>query len=368
MTVARGGAPGRIGGLDLARGLAVLGMFGAHLRLGGELTADPASWPAVVDGRSSVLFSSLAGVSIALLSGPLRPADDIDLVRARLRIMVRAAWIVAIGAVLEWLDTFVAIILGAYAVLFVLALPFLRWPPRRLFAAAGVVALAGPPVDVLLGQVLTAAGAEDHYVARLLVTGHYPAVLWMGFLLVGLGVGRLDLGSTGVRARLALAGAAAAVLGYGGGLLSTRLIADGVPSAGPQEGFGSPVGEWRTQWLTGAEPHSGTPFEMVGSAGFALLVIAGCLVLADRLPWPTAPLRAVGAMALSVYTAQIVILWALTHVSPASTEGADVWLLFVLAALAGAGLWRRRLGRGPLERLLTWSSTRAAAVPSASRS
>jgi hypothetical protein len=40
-----------------------------------------------------------------------------------------------------------------------------------------------------------------------------------------------------------------------------------------------------------------------------------------------------------------------------------VWLLFVTGALVSATVWRARLGRGPLERLLTWSSRRAAAVP-----
>jgi uncharacterized membrane protein YeiB len=352
----------RIAGLDLARGLAVLGMFGAHLDIGTELTSDPSSWSAVVDGRSSILFATLAGVSMALLSGRSVPADGIELVRARLRIAVRAAWVFAIGAVLEWLDTFVAIILGVYAVLFVLALPFLRWPPRRLLVAAGVIAVAGPPLNALLGQVLSVADAESHYVAELLVTGAYPAMLWLAFVLVGLAVGRLDLAAAGVRARLAGAGAAAAVLGYAGGWTSTRALADGVPSSGPEEGFASPVGEWRGAWFTGAEPHSGTTFELVGSGGFAVLVIAGCLVVADRLPLLTAPLRAVGALALSVYTAQIVVLWALLQVDPAAAEGVVVWLMFVLSALAGAGLWWWKLGRGPLERLLTWSSTRAAAV------
>ncbi|MFD2092341.1 heparan-alpha-glucosaminide N-acetyltransferase domain-containing protein [Blastococcus deserti] len=351
---------GRIAGLDLARGLAVLGMFGAHLDIGDELTAAPSSWAAVVDGRSSVLFATLAGVSMALLSGRTRPADGIDLVRARLRIAVRAAWVFAIGAVLEWLHTFVAIILGVYAVVFVLALPFLRWPPHRLLAAAGLVALVGPPLNAFLGQVLSVADAEAHYVAELLVTGTYPAMLWVAFVLVGLGVGRLDLGVPAVRARLGAAGAAAAVLGYGGGWLTTGLVADGVPSDGPEEGFAAPVGKWEAAWLTGAQPHSGTTFELVGSGGLAVLVIAACLVVADRLPVPTAPLRAVGALALSVYTAQIVVLWAMESVDPGSAEGVGVWLLFVLTALAGAGVWWWKLGRGPLERLLTATSARAA--------
>jgi uncharacterized membrane protein YeiB len=358
-----GGESGRIAGLDVARGLAVLGMFGAHLRIGDELTADPSSWAAVVEGRSSILFATLAGISIALLSGRTRSADGIDLVRARLRIAVRAAWIFAIGGVLEWLDTFVAIILGVYGVLFVLALPFLRWSSRRLLMAAAVIAVAGPPLNALLGQVLSSGGAEGHYFARLMVTGPYPAMLWGAFVLVGLAVGRLDLGAAAVRVRLAVAGAGAALVGYGGGWLTTRTPADGVPSRGPETGFGFPVGEWRAAWLTGAEPHSGTTFELVGSTGFAVLVVAGCLVVADRLPVLTAPLGAVGALALSVYSAHIVVLWALLAVDPLATEGVDVWLLFVTGALVAATVWRARLGRGPLERLLTWSSRRAAAVP-----
>ncbi|RZU31452.1 heparan-alpha-glucosaminide N-acetyltransferase domain-containing protein [Blastococcus saxobsidens] len=352
----------RIGGLDLARGLAVLGMFGAHLDIGAELTTDPSTWAAVVDGRSSVLFATLAGVSIALLSGGTRPVDGIELVQARLRIVVRAAWVFAIGAVLEWLDTFVAIILGVYAVLFVLALPFLRMSPRRLFLLAGALAVVGPPLDALLGQVLSVADTEAHYVAELLVTGSYPALLWLAFLLVGLGVGRLDLEAAGVRARLAASGAVAAVLGYGGGWLTTRLLAGGEPSRGPAAGFASPVGEWQAAWFTGAEPHSGTTSELVGSAGFALLVLALGLVAADLLPLPTAPLRAVGALALSVYSAQVVVLWALLQVDPQAARGTGAWVLFCLTALSVAGMWRWRLRRGPLERLLTWSSTRAAAV------
>jgi uncharacterized membrane protein len=357
------GASGRIAGLDVARGLAVLGMFGAHFAIGNELTADPSSWAAVVDGRSSVLFATLAGISIALLSGRNRPVDGVDLVRARLRIAVRAAWIFAIGGVLEWLDTFVAIILGVYAVLFVLALPFLRWSSPRLLAAAGVIAVAGPPLDAVLGQLLSAGGAESHYFARLLVTGPYPAMLWWAFVLVGLAVGRLDLGSARVRVHLAAAGAAAALVGYGGGWLTTRVMADGAPSRGPETGFGFPLGEWRAAWLTGAEPHSGTTFELVGSTGFALLVIAGCLVLGDRLPVLTAPVGAVGSLGLSVYTAHVVVIWALLAVDPLTTQGFGIWLVFVAGALVAATVWRARLGRGPLERLLTWSSTRAAAVP-----
>ena len=196
----------RIAGLDVARGLAVLGMFAAHLRLGGDLHPDPSSWAAVVNGRSSILFATLAGVSVALLSGRTSPPAGRELVRVHVRVAVRAAWVFALGLLLTELDTFVAVILSVYGVLFVLVLPFLRWPVRRLLGLAAVIAVLVPPLLVVLGQALTAAGGEDALVPFLAVTGYYPAFLWLAFLLVGLAVGRLDLAAAGVRRRLAVAG------------------------------------------------------------------------------------------------------------------------------------------------------------------
>ena len=53
------GSGRRVGGLDVARGLAVLGMFGAHLGDTGELGWSPSTWTALVDGRPSILFATL---------------------------------------------------------------------------------------------------------------------------------------------------------------------------------------------------------------------------------------------------------------------------------------------------------------------
>ncbi len=356
------GVRGRIGGLDVARGLAVLGMFAAHMRLGGELTPAPSTWAAIVNGRSSILFATLAGISVALLSGRTEPPDGRELQRVRVRLVVRAAWVFAIGHLLTGLDTFVAVILGVYAVLFVLVLPFLRWPVRRLVLLAAALAVGVPPLLVVLGQALTTAGAEDALLPFLTVTGYYPALLWLAFVLVGLAVGRSDVGSPVVRRRLAAGGALALVGGYGGGWLSTRLLAGGVPSAGPEAGFSVP-GVFDVRWLSGAQPHSGTTFEVVGSTGFAVLVVVACLVVAERLPAPVAPLAAVGALALSVYTVHIVVIRVLMDVAPDAAQGPRTWLWFAVAALVGATAWRSLVGRGPLEWLLTWTSSRAAGLP-----
>jgi uncharacterized membrane protein YeiB len=345
----------RVVGLDVARALAVFGMFGAHVGVTDDLELSPSTWLDIVWGRSSILFAVLAGISIALLSGRTVPVTGDDLVRARLRILVRAAWVFLIGGVLEALGADLDVILCVYAVLFVLALPFLQSSRRNLLIAAGVLAVVTPPLLVVLAQFIVANGADEAPFPELAVTGFYPALIWWTFILVGLAVGRSDLGSRRVRATLLALGAGLTALGYGAGWVTTQWWAGGRISEGPWEGAERP-GQWDSSWLSGAAPHSGTTFEIVGSVGFALMIIAVCLVLAERLPTVTFPLAAVGSMALSVYTAQVVAI----SIIGADNEDNRPWLAFVLVTLLLATLWRLTLGRGPLERLLTWSSTRAA--------
>jgi len=352
----RAGRP-RVVGLDVARALAVFGMLGAHLGVvAPDVAASPSTWSGVVNGRPSILFAVLAGISVALLSGRTAPVTGDDLVRARVRILVRAAWVFAIGGALEALGTDIDVILGVYAVLFVLALPFLRWSPRRLLLAAGLLAVVTPPADLVLTQFVVATGAYDTPFVSLAVTGAYPALIWWTFLLVGLAVGRCDLTSAPVRTRLVTAGAGLAVVGYGGGWLSTQWWATGQPQAWPVEATARPETS-EPVLLTGAFPHTGTTFEIVGSVGVALVVIAVCLVVADRLPRMVFPLAAVGSMALTTYAGGIVAV-AITGTFDYTTN--RPWLVYVLSTTVAATLWRLFLGRGPLERLLTASSRRAA--------
>jgi len=342
----------RVVGLDVARALAVFGMLGAHVgAVAPDVAPEPSTWLGIVNGRSSILFAVLAGVSLALLSGRTVPLTGEQLGRARTRVLVRAAWLFAIGGALEALGTDIDVILGVYAVLFVLALPFLRWPPRRLLVAAGVLAVLTPPADLLLAQYLDATDSSETPFVSLTVTGAYPALIWWTFVLVGLAVGRCDLASGQVRARLAVAGAGLAVLGYSGGWLTAQWVV-----AGPHSDYGRPE-EWDPAWLAGARPHSGTTFEIAGSVGVALVVIAVCLVVADRLPTATFPVASVGSMALTVYSAQIVAIWA-----TGAEEYADnrTWVAYLAVTVVLATTWRLVLGRGPLERLLTWSSVRVA--------
>jgi uncharacterized membrane protein YeiB len=349
---------GRVTGLDVARALAVFGMLGAHF--GGvpaDVVAAPSSWLGVVYGRSSILFAVLAGVSLALLTGrTVAPAGE-ELVRARTRILVRAAWVFAIGVALEALGTDIDIILGVYGILFVLALPFLRWSPRRLLLAAAALAVLSPAAALLLTVWAQALGLEESGVALLLLNGPYPALIWWTFILIGMAVGRCDLASPRVRARLLSGGAMLAVLGYGAGWTTTRWWGQAASAQAWVDGDVE-ARSWSLAWLSGAAPHSGTTFEIAGSVGVALIVIAACLVAAERLPRATFPLVAVGAMALTAYTGGVLAPAVLDEYP----EGGWAWLAFIAVTVVVATGWRLAIGQGPLERLLSTSSRRAAAL------
>src|SRR5512135_1794727 len=114
--------PNRIGGVDVARGVALLAMFASHV---GPDPGDGgvASLLAIAPGRSQALFILLAGVSIALLSGGRNPARGQAGQRAATRIAVRAVLLIPLGLLLTALGSSVYVILTYYALFFLLALP-----------------------------------------------------------------------------------------------------------------------------------------------------------------------------------------------------------------------------------------------------
>jgi len=245
------------------------------------------------------------------------------------------------------------VILPVYAVLFVFTLPFLQWRPGRLFVLAGLLSVVSPVAQALLVPVFE-VGA-DSAASDLLVTGTYPAIIWIVFALVGLAVGRLDLTARAVQVRLVGAGAALAVLGYGAGALTAAAL--GFPTGSARDDGSFVDGDLAL--LATTAPHSGSPFEVIGSTGFALAVLGLCLLVAPSLRWALYPIAAVGAMALTAYTVQIFVIAA---IGPAATAGAFPWLYlqFVLVALVGCSVWMLLVGKGPLERFLTVVSSRAA--------
>ena len=337
---ARTGTPalaGRLVGVDVARGLAVLGMFAAHM------------WPRellderVFDGRSAILFATLAGVSLGLATGGARRAPGPAWPRLGASIALRAGLLVLLGAVLQAWNPYVLVILPYYGVMFLLLLPLLR-APRAVVALVGAAlvvvapwAASTVPVDAW-GDA--AADGLGGLLQDALLVGAYPALVWLPFLCAGLVAARSDLSRGRTQLALVAGGSLAAVVGYG---------ARALPGAADVAALDP-------------EAHGGAPAELVGSGGVALAVLGLLLAVTGasrrrvgRVARTTlSPLAATGAQPLTVYTAHLLLtapLFAL-HRSQGGGYGLPLgWLVAaVVLTLAWSVAWRRWLGRGPLER------------------
>ncbi|MGO3886228.1 MAG: heparan-alpha-glucosaminide N-acetyltransferase domain-containing protein [Mycetocola sp.] len=342
-------APVRLGGLDLARGLALIGMLAAHTLIIDDFSwTEPGSWLGVVDGRSSILFATVAGVSMTLMSGRQSPPTGDELVRTRLRLLVRAALIYVIGSLLNVAGAPIAIILEYYALCMAFSLIVLSWSWKRLAVLAAVLAVVGPLLQRALGDLLLQAPGGGTF-TDLLVLGYYPVITWFTFFAVGMALGRAGADRPVVQRSALLIGAGCAVVGYS--------VAAVLPAevASPDAGLGM-IG-WDS--IFSSAPHSGGIAEVVGSGGYALAIIALCLMLPRAVLGVAAPIRAIGALALTVYCIHILSLGVLAFMGE-PTQGTAVFFWSLGLALAGAWLWRLTLGQGPVERAVATVARRAA--------
>lgn len=370
----------RIAGIDLARGLAVIGMFAAHAG-----PPDPQNWlHQLVSGRSAVLFAVLAGVSVALLSGGRSGPGDR---RGRMssRIAVRAVVLFALGLALTSLQVPAMVILTSYGVLFLLSIPLLRLGSRALAVLAGITAVVTPLVSYGVRSAMPPAKEIGYVpgfsafssleetgraVQGILLDGAYPVLTWIPFLLVGMALGRMDLRA--VRARLVAIGTGLAVLGYGISWLAMEVFGgfdhlaaqlnEQLGGQLPPEmvrlvldvGYGT-VSTTSPVNLLSSGAHSGSPLEIIGSGGVAIAVLGLCL-LTERLPRVLLqPVASIGALSLTAYAGHLLVLRAF---GPEQLQGAQaehpylLWLALVVAAAVVCTAWRTLLGRGPLEWLV----------------
>lgn len=334
----------RIEGLDVARVLAILGMFAAHV---GDDTAQTGwTWLAVSHGRPSALFAILAGVSITLMltrraGVPGNLAGPEDVAHTRWRVGIRGLMLIPLGYLLSAVGAPVIIILANLGVMFLLSLIAFRWAAWALWSAAGAFVVFGQVLVTEITPLAQSTGVHGLPVIEKLVSEHYPAVSWMGYILAGMAVGRLALQVRRTQIILATAG--------GAGLAVAKAI--DVAAGGPQTTM-------QSQWLS-TEPHSYSPLEMFGNLASAFLVIGVCLWLAQvarPLVWP---LIAAGSMALTLYVAQVIVIAAVGNEMVWQPSNESLVAL-CLSAVTFASLWRWLVGQGLLENLLSVTSMAAA--------
>lgn len=382
---------GRLVGLDVARAVALLGMVTVHL------TFDSTGWwTTVASGRASVLFITLAGVVVSMLhrrgSGSAAPTY----------LRRRAAVLILVGEIMSytfWGST----ILHYYGVLFLVA-PFLLRRSTRALALMAAAALAvGPVLLVLLEpnldwiDTLPAVSNWAASEAAWLFVWLYPLTVWIGFFLVGILLGRLDLARWRTALALLVTGV---VLAVGVTLVSDALPwhpGSGMTEEPSDEGAwastgtlttddGSeltvaraPDGTWReyeeefeyvdeesapqVDWgsLNDLSAHSNRTPWALQSLGIALAIIGLFVALPRGVLRVLRPLAAVGSMTLSAYIIHSFLVqdvWEWTGAVDHAERQVPMLLAIYAVLILGALAIRARWSQGPFEWLLKWISGR----------
>lgn len=327
----------RLHGLDAARFLAFCGMVLVNFRIAAEV-APGTDWASLLidslEGRAAALFVVLAGIGVTLG----RPTTGL--------MAKRAAFLFVVG--IANMVIFDADILHFYALYFLVAIPFLSSSPRALwFGAVGLVVSA-----LLLHSVLdydtgwdwdamdyTELWTLPGFLRNALFNGWHPVLPWAAFLLIGMAIGRSDLGLHCTQHRLILWGLSAALFALVPQFMTT---------------------DPELQAILGTESIPPGPFYIMAGTGTACVTIGLTLKfipLLDRLrlsPLLTAP----GKQTLTLYVAHILIGMGIleemglldgTLTAPQITA---YGLAFVATTSIFALLWFRLFRRGPLEAIM----------------
>ncbi|MBE1515803.1 DUF418 domain-containing protein [Nesterenkonia halotolerans] len=338
-------APRRMLALDAARGLAVIGMIAINTGPRGDDELLDLLYR-VPYGRASLLFVLLGGIGLSLMTRRSR-TDQGPLPWAAL--IWRCALLMLGGLALQSLDHGVSVILQIYALLILCSLPLLRASGRSLLAVAGLSAVVGPPLWLLVQAQTDGQFDRDPVSATepiweiftdIVITGPYPMIIWAAPFVLGLWLGRQQLGLTRLSTRLILWGAVAAI---GARLLSGALV----------QLFGEPTSHVEWQRLVSAVAHSQMPLWLISGTGSAVFVLGVCLKIhAWTRPW-AGPLITLGQMALTAYIGHLLVLAFVIRPGPETmAQGALATGATVAALMAFTWLWRRRFSRGPFEVLL----------------
>lgn len=287
----------RTAGIDLARALAIIGMMAAHLVYSyGDTGSGAWSGEYWTSGYPSALFAVLAGVSTGFL---MRGGWS-----SYPRLVRRAIILALLGAALSGMQHDIAIVLVPIAIELLAVGALTRWGTGRILAVLAILLTLG---------CLASSPSPFTFV----LAGMYPPFAWIAYGVCGLLMYRyliaidqpawllavLSGGGLGIGIAVALLGLRESFVGW------TMYAPLEAGDTTPEDILGEQASLLDGTWLfyLSPHPHSGGLGDVVFSAAVSLGVISACLLLC-RLRWAevvTYPLRAFGAMSLTMYVAHV---------------------------------------------------------------
>ncbi|EFU81069.1 DUF418 domain-containing protein [Mobiluncus curtisii] len=348
---------GRVVGLDMARGLAILGMFTAHMWF--SVQGPVSSVMAWSHGRSAPLFALLAGVSMGIMQQRLsrRFAGSPALSRRFYgeKILVRATFLILLATLLSLINTRILLILDNYGVWMVCALFLAGLSVPMQLGVIGLLLVAGIPLWHYLNllflppEIGVVLGLNDYQMPTFLI-----------YVLTGLILWRLGWAGVTIRARrlqkygaVIGLGTAGVIFGVGTAVDSLRLGRfsqvlfgnDTLSIANP-----TPAQFWY-QTLIYIAPHTDSVAETVANTAWCVGLTSLLLLAGSTFNRFFSPLAALGSMALTIYTLHVI--WhAITFRLFGYPGLIPSLIIMIVVFLLVASLWRLRFGKGPLEAFL----------------
>lgn len=344
----------RLIALDAARGLAVIGMFIQHFALNQANS--------FVSGNTMILFMLCSGISYSIMVQRMMKRNMTPAV-FRSRILARAVFIDLVGYILILLNGPFAVVLPAYAMLFILALVLIHRSTRTLFTVSGVLFVAGPPLMVLGLSLFSGA-----YLLSDIAGGPLSALGWAPVFVAGMAIGRLDLYHSRTALRFIAVGFAILIPfklfayfilpGVSRNFETWLLQFPGI--ANPQA---DPYAIWPLntqpplwQMLFVDAPQGGSAFELLIGMGLSLIILGVMCLIEKKSSAILKPFSAVGRVALTLYAVQFIIAWGLklagidvVSMNIGAIPFGDI-LVAAVTLVAGSAL--SCLSNGPLEALI----------------
>ena len=358
-------ASGRYDAIDIARGVAVLAMVGAHLAgTDGGVNALERSVTGllkIVEPTLAALFCVVAGISWAI------QAERVGVTPEFRRYFVGRALALGGFGVVFHLLFWRTEILVPFAMMMALSLLVLGRSPRVTAGVLLAFIATSPLVILLLGGHAAADWGEDglHAADRafgwatlryLFLDGNYPLFSWMAFPLMGILFWQTSRGVHGQVRTWAIAALLAAV--------TLHLVALAT---------GSPLGQAYAaeRYLTGGWTPTSASFLVTMGSG-ATAIVAVMLWRQGTAPMPRAarPFVLFGRASLTHYVLHVAIAYALLRLWYPYEDWSVTVGLWAAAAYLAVGvpltmMWFRHHTHGPFETLWARASRRPAPGPRA---
>lgn len=299
----------RLLALDAVRGLAVMGMYIQHFALN--------QWNSFVSGNTMILFMLCSGISYTIMTQRILDGNA-ERKFLNTRILVRSVFIDLAGYLLILLNGPFAVVLTAYAMLYLLMLPFIHFSTTKLFILSGVAFVICPPL-MLIGMSLL-EGAE---LLRDIAGGPGSALAWAPVFLAGMAIGRLDLHKTGTVIRFIAAGIVILIpvklaeffvlpgiyQSYMEWALQNPAIVNAEIDAFAMWPYNTQPIMWQMLFIS--MPQGGSACELLAGTGGSLILLGIFCLVEKAYGMFLKPFCSVGKLSLTLYVIQIAAGWGL---------------------------------------------------------